>query len=177
MLIISLIFDKQIYLFFTSYRITFLNSIAIFIHYIKWYMLFGLVLVVILIRKQYKNIIPLIASLILYVIFTEVLKIVVNRERPYAVLNNSLVQDVNPNKSFPSGHATAMFAFLPFLDFIKYLWLVLGIIVALSRVYLGVHYLSDVIAGVLLGYFIGELSLYLVKKYSKFKLFRSHRKV
>ena len=172
-LIISFIFDAQISVFFTGYRSDILTSIALFINYIQWYILFGVILIVILLRKEYKKFPALFISLILYLVFTNLIKIVVARPRPYVNLNNSIIQSDNPYKSFPSGHATSMFTLLPFLTFIDYLWIFLSIIVMLSRVYIGVHYLSDVIAGMLLGLIIGELSLYLVKKLK----FKSNRKL
>ena len=167
-LVISFIFDTQISVFFTSYRNDILTNIALFINYIEWYILFGLILLVILLRKEYKKIPALFISLILYLGITTLIKVIVARPRPYVNLDNSTVQSDNPYKSFPSGHATSMFTLLPFLTFIEYLWIFLSIVVMLSRVYLGVHYLSDVIAGMMLGLMIGEFSLYLTKKL-KFK--------
>jgi len=46
-------------------------------------------------------------------------------------------------------------------------WLVIALIVSISRLYLGAHYLSDVIAGALIGYGIGVLVIWVYNKYFK----------
>ena len=43
-IIVSFIFDKNISIFFTSYRTSILNSIAIFIDLVSWYVLFSVIL-------------------------------------------------------------------------------------------------------------------------------------
>ena len=64
--------------------------------------------------------------------------------------------------SFPSGHTTAAFAAATVLicDHWKGRWIVLivAILVAFSRLYLYVHFLTDVICGALIGIFCGWLS-------------------
>ncbi|PJH69213.1 phosphatase PAP2 family protein, partial [Salmonella enterica subsp. enterica serovar Typhimurium] len=61
--------------------------------------------------------------------------------------------------SFPSGHTTAIFSvIIPFilLDWmLMFLLLPIGIIVGVSRIYLGLHFPSDVLGGSLLGSFAG----------------------
>ncbi len=116
-LIVSFIFDKQISIFFTSYRNPILSSISIFIDGFKWYYLFGIVLLILLLRKEYKKLPSLVLSLILYLFIVNGLKILFSRERPFVNLKNELVETTNPYRSFPSGHATSMFVLLPFLNF------------------------------------------------------------
>ncbi len=66
---------------------------------------------------------------------------------------------------FISSHAANVFALTTFLTIVlkeanlKWLWLlwIWAIIVSLSRIYLGVHYLSDILGGALSGVFLGWL--------------------
>ncbi len=166
-IIVSFIFDRQISIFFTSNRISFLDAIAIFINGINGYILFGIVFLIFLITKQKKKFIPLVITFILYLGITGLLKIVVARPRPFVEFNNDIVENLNPNRSFPSGHAVSVFSLVNLMNFNKIIyfsWISLAVIVSLSRVYLGVHYLSDVIAGAIIGLLIGELVNYITKK-------------
>ena len=165
----SLIFDKKISFFFTNYNSEILDVVSLLINNISGYVLFGIVLIILILGKQHKKIIPLLLVFILYLGLTSLLKLIVARPRPFVELGNSML-DNNPYRSFPSGHATSTFALIPFFNFNKiiyYVWIMIAVIVSLSRVYLGVHYLSDVIFGAILGCFIGELVFYLVKCYNR----------
>ncbi|WP_299825892.1 phosphatase PAP2 family protein [uncultured Pontibacter sp.] len=87
--------------------------------------------------------------------------------------------------SFPSGHATTALALYGLLAYFLYrhynkspyrnlyLWLafILTLLVGFSRIYLGVHYLSDVLAGYLLGllWMLVGISLVEVMMYRKNK--------
>ena len=74
------------------------------------------------------------------------------------------------NRSFPSGHSTASASVMRFFEFNRILlwaWIAVTILIMFSRVYLGMHYLSDVITGLILGYFIGDASIFLMEKLQK----------
>lgn len=78
------------------------------------------------------------------------------RQRPYQVMPQAHTgRKPLQDPSFPSGHTTAAFAMLtPWM--LAAPWLIpallpVGIGVALSRVYFGLHYPSDTLAGALLG--------------------------
>jgi undecaprenyl-diphosphatase len=78
------------------------------------------------------------------------------RQRPYLTHSN-VNFGKNPLKdhSFPSGHSTAIFAVVvPFVCFAPASGIILfplAATVSLSRIYLGLHYPSDCLAGSLLG--------------------------
>jgi undecaprenyl-diphosphatase len=89
------------------------------------------------------------------------------RKRPYLVLSETKVSD-NPlsDHSFPSGHTTAIFSIVTpvviQLPLIGALLLPVAFLVGVSRIFLGLHYPSDVLVGVLLGTLAGVGSVLLI---------------
>jgi undecaprenyl-diphosphatase len=80
------------------------------------------------------------------------------RPRPFAALSgvHLLIAKSPLDKSFPSDHASIAFALAFAVYFADRRWggvfLAMAAAIAVARVYVGVHYFSDVIAGALLGF-------------------------
>jgi len=89
-----------------------------------------------------------------------ILKMLINRPRPFEHLGTTSIIATQLS-SFPSGHAMMFFSIIPIMvkNFPRWkpvFWTV-AILVGLSRIYLGVHYFSDVVWGAIIGYGIGYL--------------------
>ncbi|MFP4020088.1 MAG: phosphatase PAP2 family protein [Halanaerobium sp.] len=88
-------------------------------------------------------------------LFVHILKRLINRKRPYEKLAGTehLVEPFE-SYSFPSGHTTASFAAAVTLSFafpqLSILFIFLAFLVAVSRIYLGVHYPSDILIGIII---------------------------
>jgi undecaprenyl-diphosphatase len=92
-------------------------------------------------------------------VVVQVIKVTVRRERPSMAY--CIVRTLD-RYSFPSGHSCAAFAMATATLFaVPWLFpvaLLLAGAVAFSRVYLGVHYPSDVLSGAVMGLVVGALT-------------------
>lgn len=140
---------KNKYLDIFMYRVTDLGG-AIFIT------MFTLGLVIFGSDKNKLIGIEALLSLAISQIIVQSLKIIMSRERPYKIIEhlNTFGIDLS-DYSFPSGHTTASFSLattlalnLPEYTIVA---IFLALIIAISRIYLGVHYPTDVAFGLILG--------------------------
>ncbi len=112
------------------------------------------------------------AALLMGVLCTNVLlKNIVGRQRPWLVVEGLtyLVQEHDP-LSFPSGHTCAAFAAgglwfrMAQRRWVKALCLGQAFLMAWSRLYVGVHFPTDVLAGMLIGFACSQLAWYLSRR-------------
>lgn len=126
--------------------------------------------------KKYSKLIIL--NLTLSFILNKVLKLIIARPRP-----SRLRLVIESGYSFPSGHSMVSFAFYGFLIYlisknlknkkIKYpliaLLSLLILLIGISRIYLGVHYVTDVLGGYIIGLIYLIVFIEVIKK-KKIKL-------
>lgn len=111
-----------------------------------------------------------ILALLLSLLFCNlILKNAVGRMRPCEV--NTMVELLIPcpmDPSFPSGHTSASFAAVTVLIATKWKgrWaaLALAVLIAFSRMYLYVHFPTDILGGIIVGVICGLLSVFVWKK-------------
>lgn len=124
-------------------------------------------------RKHRKVGITMIVGLILgFIIGNLFLKNIVGRLRPFEVVDGiNLLINAPTDSSFPSGHtlASVTSACIIFQNYKKIgiFFIVLASLIAFSRLYLYVHFPSDVLFGAILGVIIAKLSALIYKKFQK----------
>jgi len=110
-----------------------------------------------------------------------VLKATVDRPRPFQseALKDKIIQRKEAHgNSFPSNHATNTFGSATVLaaafPACWYIFYIFAAIVGYSRLYLGVHYPSDVLTGALIGFIVARIvSRFLLNKFKTFTRPRS----
>ena len=139
---------------YLNFFISFLGEgIALLIVFIGWYLLC---------RKRV--VLWGIGSLAVSGIISRILKEVFARPRPLAILTTVHTFGYSfKSCSFPSGHATTIFAAATILSFsykrFAPLFYLFAFAVAYSRIYLGLHWPSDLIVGGAIGYSVSKLFL------------------
>ncbi len=104
-----------------------------------------------------------------------ILKNIIARTRPYEVVEGlNRIIGAQSDYSFPSGHSGASFAVavVMFMEMPKKYGvpaLIAAMLIALSRLYVGVHYPSDVIAGIFTGTLYAVITVTIYRKCFKGK--------
>jgi undecaprenyl-diphosphatase len=138
-----------------------------------------------LIRERKKTLLLLTISLVAVALADgsgSLLKILFARQRPCNILENiNVLVGCGHSYSMPSNHASNAFAFALVFWFLRkniisYFFILVATIIGFSRIYVGVHYPSDVVAGAMLGTGVSYLAIQLYKLVSGIYQERSYEK-
>lgn len=159
--IISFILDSRLNSLISSAKNAEFDAIfGLFSNFAFLTLLFIAVVSILLFTKKNKQLIKASWAFVIGFLVSHILKLIIQRTRPFSNEKELFLTKL-PDYSFPSSHAVVAFAMLPILmtTYPKYRWLFafLAAMIAFSRYYLGLHYLSDVIFGTLIGLLISQL--------------------
>ena len=132
--------------------------------------------IILICTKKYRKVgIASLLAISISTILTEgIIKHLVERVRPIIAypIDNPLIK-LPTSSSFPSGHTASSIAVTyvlsTYIKRYKFYFISLAVLIGFSRIYLYVHYFSDVLGGAVVGLISGILSVYIVRKISEKK--------
>lgn len=175
--------DEQILLWIESHRLPFFNRcMVVYTHFGDAGLAFiAVALLLFLFKKTRCAGGTALTGMTLGMVVTNLtIKPLMSRPRPWVAMEgfNALVRSSDMN-SFPSGHTCAAFAFAAALcsalpgKWGKAAAVIAALLMGFSRVYVGVHFPSDVLAGAVVGTLCGLTANCIVKW--ALRLIRSHQ--
>ncbi len=174
-----LLWDKHLFLWLnTQCHSPFLDSLFVFITTKNNWVIPGSIALLLLVIKQKKRSAGVILLLLIGILISDqissgVLKPLVGRWRPCKTLEGfRLLVACGGRWSFPSSHAANAAVVATILSWQfprwRWIWVLVAGLIGFSRIYVGVHYPLDVIAGWILGGLIGiivvQISMALQRK-------------
>lgn len=141
-----------------------------------FYVAFGLPIILLIVNKIWENInlgkkpYYLLTVVISSAIVSNILKYTINKPRPF--ITHPAIEKISAggSPSFPSGHTSDAFAIATAISIAYPKWYIIipayawALTVGYSRMFLGVHYLSDVVAGTIIGIGLAIIGKVLLKK-------------
>lgn len=165
---ISFYYDQQILEWFINLRTPPLNTFMAFMTNRGLAIICAIFGIYLLAKKKYIEMALMFLTVAVSLEAGFVLKKIFQRERPYTsemLKTVSIIQTIG--FAFPSLHAAFCFSLWPFLKRVFKSWLpvifggIVIIIVVISRIYGGVHFMSDLLAGGVMGFLIAKTWIYL----------------
>jgi membrane-associated phospholipid phosphatase len=166
------------------HRPEFLDKVLYYISYSTTFISISIILAIFLVSlvrksKELKKVsVKMLVVLILAASVSFTLKNIFSRERPFHTYPDIEKLSQAGSSSFPSGHTLEVFAIATALAILlrdrrifipAFIW---AFLVAYTRMALGVHYPSDITAGIIIGMLIGYFVPFLFKKALKRELIK-----
>lgn len=160
----------------TTFWISFFQVVTLLGSFLGFFITFILVFI-----KNRKLALVLTATFIIASVFNHILKSLIMRSRPFDTYSDIINYGNEDGYSFPSGHSLcagifATFLFWTLIKSSKNKWTItlggltlalLTFLIAFSRMVLGVHYLTDTIAGIFLGILFAIIGILLYNMIDK----------
>lgn len=151
-------------------KFSWLDALAVFFAEDLAFLLVLLVLVIFF-RKKIVILLSFSAAFLAGFGIAELINLLWQRPRPFIENNTTLLIDKVNQPAFPSIHTIFFFA----LSTVIYsynkkagiLFFIASCLMGISRVFCGVHWVSDILAGAILGIFCGWLTLFLFSSLKK----------
>ncbi len=160
--------NLNLVLFVQSFRSVFLDYLSLSLDFLfsnSIMATFFLILFILFLIKEHNSLFITCFSLSITAVTIKILKEIFRRPRPGYILD----LPISPHSlfSFPSGHTAWAFllavVFSNYYPKYRYIFYIVAFLTGFSRMYLGVHYFSDVFFGAIIGVLIGFVSI----KYEK----------
>ncbi|MFH1401952.1 MAG: phosphatase PAP2 family protein [Parcubacteria group bacterium] len=154
----------------------YLDSAAIFFAEYFQYVI-GIILLIVILKNFKKNLamsISVISAVFLSrVVITEAIRYFFPISRPFVAMRVNQLLSHSESASLPSGHAALFFALAAAAYFynkkLGIFFFISAFLISISRVFAGIHWPSDILAGALVGIFSGWLANKLLKKFFQAK--------
>lgn len=173
----SLLYDAQIVQFIETQRIVPLNNFMYLVTDVGLFLILSSIATYLIAVRRYKELLLVAAAALLSLEAGYILKKLFQIPRPDQLATQLTYAT---GWTFPSIHAAIVLSIVPFAQrlfkqkWIEYTAVFLLLTIAVSRTYLGVHYLSDVLFGGLIGYLFGWTLLHLENHYEAAERFIYH---
>lgn len=151
-----------------------LDSAAIF--FAENFQYFVVLLLVFILATNYRKYLKMAVAAVVAAVFsrfivTEIIRFIFPRIRPFVEKSVNILINYNSKEpSFPSGHAAFFFAMAMVVYFnskkLGAAFFIFAFLISISRVFSGIHWPSDILAGALVGIFSGWLVYKISKRIS-----------
>ncbi len=171
--------DKQIFLFVNHLQNPVLDFLCLFISQITEGGLIWLIVCLLIFifdqKEKKRKVFLLLLGLLLdsWLVNVPIKTLLFCRERPFKIMENvKVIGKIWENCSFPSGHISATVTALLLLFYLyktRQKWLIFSsfcfvLFLGFARIYVGMHYFTDILGGIIIGVFSVLLIIFLDKQ-------------